>query len=73
MVRKGVVWEEESIEIPISEFDFQHEFHDLIYGGDDEKNWFEWTSPTKETNRLIRVKFIGYEDWQRSDMEGEYA
>ena len=60
MVRKGVVWEEESIEIPISEFDVQHEFHDLVYG-DGEKNWFVWSFHTKETNRLIKVKFISEE------------
>ena len=57
MTGKGIKWEEESIEIPISEFDVQHEFHDLVYG-DGEKNWFEWTFPTKETRRLIKVKFV---------------
>ena len=68
MTRKGTKWQEETIEIPISEFDFQHEFHDLIYGGDDEKNWFEWSFHTKETNRLIKVKFVSEE---REDNMGE--
>ena len=61
MVRKGVVWEEESIEIPISEFDLQHEFYDLVYHGEAGDCWFVWTFPTKETNRLISVKFISEE------------
>jgi len=67
VVRKGVIWEEESIEIPISEFDVQHEFHDLVYG-DGEKNSFIWTFPTKETNRLISVKFVS-----DNNMEEIYA
>jgi hypothetical protein len=60
VTRKGTKWTEESIEIPISEFDFQHEFHDLVYG-DGEKNFFIWSFHTKETNRLIKVKFVSEE------------
>jgi len=67
IVRKGVRWEVESIEIPISEFDLQHEFDPLVYG-DGEKNWFTWTFPTKETNRLIKVKFVNE---QQEDNMGE--
>ena len=67
MTGKGIKWEEESIEIPISEFDIQHEFHDLVYG-DGEKNSFVWTFPTKETRRLINVKFVSEE---REDNMGE--
>jgi len=61
VVRKGVKWEEETIEVPVSEFDFQHDFHDLIYG-DGEKNSFMWTFPTKETRRLIKVKFVNEQE-----------
>ena len=60
MTRKGTKWETETIEIPISEFDVQHQFHDLVYG-DGEKNSFVWTFPTKETRRLINVKFVSEE------------
>ena len=67
MTRMGTKWKEESIEIPISEFDVQHEFHDLVYG-DGEKSWFIWTFPTKETNRLISVKFVS-----EDNMEEIYA
>jgi len=60
MTRKGTKWQTESIEIPISEFDFQHEFHDLVYG-DGEKNSFIWSFHTEETNRLIKVRFVSEE------------
>jgi len=60
VVRKGIKWETETIEIPISEFDFQHEFHDLVYG-DGEKNSFIWCAHTKETNRLIKIRFVSEE------------
>ncbi len=52
--------EQESIEIPISEDDFQHQLHDLVYG-DGEKNCFMWNFRTKETDRLINVKFVNEE------------
>ena len=49
--------EYETIEIPISESDFQNQLHDLVYG-DGEKNSFEWVFYTQETNKTIKVRFV---------------
>ena len=57
----------ETIRIPISEFDFQHELERLVFGNEE----FQWGAfHTVETEREIDVEFIPeVHDYERSEDE----
>lgn len=63
----GELWEQiktlgkarETIRIAITEHDFQHEVHDLVFNGEE----FQWGAfYTVESERPIDVEFIGEDD-----------